>query len=233
MDIKKTKNADLESKKLTSFLIGYILVFAAIFVAFEWTEKEVKLQTYNQGGVESVDEEIIPFTVQNAPPPPPPPNIAQDVLTLVDTDVDIAEVEIKETEATEDTKVDTRVFDANATYGAPGGELVDEEIPFAMMENPPTFPGGEAKLLEWVYKNIEYPKVAKNRGDKGRVTVSFVIDKTGKVINGKIERGVSAELDAEALRIVSIMPNWTPGKQGGKTVKVKYILPITFRLINS
>lgn len=230
MDTKKTKNADLESKKMTSFLIGYILVFAVIFVAFEWTEKEVKLQTYNQGGVESVDEEIIDYTVQNAPPPPPAPNIAQDVLTLVDTDVDIAEVEIKETEATEDTKVDTRVFDANATYGAPGGELVEEDVPFASMENPPTFPGGEAKLLEWVHKNIQYPKVAKNRGDKGRVTVSFVIDKTGKVINGKIERGVSAELDEEALRVVSIMPNWTPGKQGGKTVRVRYILPITFRL---
>jgi len=232
MDLKKTKNADLESKKLTSFLIGYLLVFAIIFVAFEWTEKKVELKTYNQGGVENVDEEIIPFTVQNTPPPPPAPNIAQDILTIVNTDADIEEVEIKTTEATEDTKVDTRVFDANATYGDAGQE-VDEEIPFAMIQDPPTFPGGEAKLLEWVGKNIAYPKVAKNRGDKGRVTVSFVIDKTGKVINGKIERGVSAELDAEALRIVSIMPNWTPGKQGGKTVKVKYILPITFRLTGS
>lgn len=230
MDIKKTKNADLESKKLTSFLIGYILVFAVIFVAFEWTEKKVDMKTYSQGTAENVDEEVIDYTRQQAPPPPPAPMIAQDILTLVDTDVDIEEVEVKETESTEETKVDTRVFDANATYG--DGEAVEEDIPFAMMENPPTFPGGEAKLLEWVSKNIEYPKVAKNRGDKGRVTVSFVIDKTGKVINGKIERGVSAELDTEALRIVSIMPNWTPGKQGGKTVRVKYILPITFRLTN-
>jgi TonB family protein len=62
------------------------------------------------------------------------------------------------------------------------------------------------------------------------VTVSFVIDKTGKVIHGRIERGVSAELDAEALRIISIMPNWEPGMQNFKAVKVRYILPITFRL---
>lgn len=230
MDIKKTKNADLESKKLTSFLIGYILVFAIIFVAFEWTEKKVDMKTYSQGGAENVDEEIIPFTVQNLPPPPPPPTIAQDILTLVDTDVDIEEVEVKETEATEETKVDTRVFDPNATYGDAGAQEVDEEIPFASMENPPTFPGGDAKLMEWLQKNTQYPKAAKNRGEKGRVTVSFVIDKTGKVTGGKVERGVSAELDAEALRVVSVMPNWTPGKQNGKTVKVRYMLPITFRL---
>ncbi|MDD4636936.1 MAG: energy transducer TonB [Bacteroidales bacterium] len=232
MDIKKTKNADLESKKLTSFLIGYILVFAVIFVAFEWTEKKVDMKTYSQGTADNVDEEIIPFTVQNLPPPPPPPTIAQDILNIVETDVDIEEVEIKETEATEETKVDTRVFDPNATYGEAGGEEVDEEIPFASMENPPTFPGGDAKLLEWVQKNVQYPKGAKNRGEKGRVTVSFVIDKTGKVMGGKVERGVSSELDAEALRVVSIMPNWTPGKQNGKLVKVRYMLPITFRLTN-
>ncbi|MDD3162370.1 MAG: energy transducer TonB, partial [Bacteroidales bacterium] len=78
MDIKKTKNADLESKKLTSFLIGYILVFACIFVAFEWTEQKVDMKTYSQGSAENVDEEIIPFTVQNLPPPPPPPTIATE-----------------------------------------------------------------------------------------------------------------------------------------------------------
>lgn len=232
MDIKKTKNADLESKKLTSFLIGYILVFACIFVAFEWTEQKVDMKTYSQGSAENVDEEIIPFTVQNLPPPPPPPTIATEILNIVETDVDIEEVEIKETEATEDTKVDTRVFDPNATYGEAGGEEVDEEIPFASMENPPTFPGGDAELMKWLSKNTVYPKGAKNRGEKGRVMVSFVIDKSGKVVNGKIEKSVSPELDAEALRVVSIMPNWTPGKQNGKTVKVRNILPITFRLTN-
>jgi len=105
-----------------------------------------------------------------------------------------------------------------------------ETVPFAMMDNPPVFKGGEAKLLEWVSKTIQYPKAAKTRGEKGRVTVSYTIGKDGKVINGKVERGVSPELDAEALRVVSIMPDWTPGTQKGVPVRVKYILPITFRL---
>ncbi len=103
-------------------------------------------------------------------------------------------------------------------------------VPYAMMDNPPVFPGGEAKLLEWVGKTILYPKGAKLRGEKGRVTVSYIIGKDGKVVNGKVERGVSPELDAEALRVISLMPDWTPGTQKGVPVRVKYILPITFRL---
>lgn len=228
MNSKKEKNAELNNKRQTSFLIGYILVFAMIFVSFEWTQATVSMKTYTQGGVETTDEEVMPITLQNPPPPPPPPSIAQDILTLVDTDVDITEVKIQETESNEETKVDIRPFNANETYGE--GEYVDEVIPWAEMLNPPKFPGGEAGLMQWLNRNIQYPKVAKNRGDKGRVTVSFVIDKTGKVINGRIERGVSAELDAEALRIISIMPNWEPGIQNFKTVKVRYILPVTFRL---
>jgi len=228
MNSKKEKNAELNNKRQTSFLIGYILVFAMIFVSFEWTQATVSMKTYTQGGVETIDEEVMPITLQNPPPPPPPPSIAQDILTLVDTDVDITEVKIQETESNEETKVDIRPFNANETYGE--GEYVDEVIPWAEMLNPPKFPGGEAGLMQWLNRNIQYPKVAKNRGDKGRVTVSFVIDKTGKVINGRIERGVSAELDAEALRIISIMPNWEPGIQNFKTVKVRYILPVTFRL---
>ena len=228
MNSKKEKNAELTNKRQTSFLIGYILVFAMIFVSFEWTQATVSLKTYTQGGLETTDEDVIPFTLQNPPPPPPPPSIAQDILTLVDTDVDITEVKIQETESNEETKVDIRSFNANETYGE--GEYVDEVIPMADMQNPPKFPGGDAGLMQWLNRNIQYPKVAKNRGDKGRVTVSFVIDKTGKVIHGRIERGVSAELDAEALRIISIMPNWEPGMQNFKAVKVRYILPITFRL---
>lgn len=228
MNSKKEKNAELNNKRQTSFLIGYILVFAMIFVSLEWTQATVSMKTYTQGSVETTDEDVIPFTLQNPPPPPPPPSISQDILTLVDTDVDITEMKIQETESNEETKVDIRQFNANETYGE--GEYVDEEIPVAMLQEQPQFPGGDAALLDWVNRNVQYPKVAKNRGDKGRVTVSFVIDKTGKVMSGRIERGVSAELDAEALRIISIMPNWKPGMQGNKTVKVRFILPITFRL---
>ncbi|MDD4636170.1 MAG: M56 family metallopeptidase [Bacteroidales bacterium] len=103
-------------------------------------------------------------------------------------------------------------------------------VPYAIMENPPVFPGGEAKLMEFVQKIVQYPKEARTRGEKGRVTVSFIIGSNGKVYNAKIERGVSPDLDAEALRVVNAMSDWTPGTLRGKPVNVKYVLPVTFRL---
>ena len=105
-----------------------------------------------------------------------------------------------------------------------------EPVAYAMLENPPQFPDGENAMMEWIMKNVQYPEGAKARGEAGRVTVSFIINKDGKVVNGKVERGVSTELDQEALRVVSIMPNWTPGKQKGVPVDVKYVLPVSFKL---
>lgn len=103
-------------------------------------------------------------------------------------------------------------------------------VPFAIMENPPVFPGGDEKLMKWLSDNINYPKEARTRGEKGRVYVSFIIGKGGKVSDGKVERGVSPLLDAEALRAISHMPDWTPGSMKGDPVNVRYMLPITFRL---
>ncbi len=228
MNSKKTKIADLDNKRFTFFLIGYILALALVFVSLEWSQKTVSQKTINKGGVSKDEGDVIPYSLQNLPPPPPPPPIVRDILNLVDTDVSIEEVEIQETEATEETAPDIRVYDKGATYG--DGEYVDEEIPWAEIQFPPKFPGGEAALLAWVKKNIRYPAVAKQKGDKGRIVISFVIDKTGKVINGRIEKGVSAELDEEALRIISIMPNWEPGMQNNLKVKVRFMMPITFRL---
>lgn len=105
-----------------------------------------------------------------------------------------------------------------------------DAIPFTLLSNPPKFPGGENMLMVWVGKNLVYPEGAMKRGEKGRVTVSFIIDEKGKVTEEKIERGVSADLDAEALRVISIMPDWKPGTKDGKPVRVRYILPVTFKL---
>lgn len=83
--------------------------------------------------------------------------------------------------------------------------------------------------MEFLQKAVQYPKEAKARGEKGRVTVSFIIGKDGKVSDGKVERGVSPLLDAEAARVLSLIPD-LPGTQKGVPVKVRYMLPITFRL---
>ena len=105
-----------------------------------------------------------------------------------------------------------------------------EEVIFRVVEQMPEFPGGMQKALEFLGKNIKYPVAAQEAKIEGRVIVQFVVGRDGSVSDAKVMRGVNPELDAEAVRVVSIMPNWIPGKQRGKAVAVKYTMPIMFRL---
>ena len=101
---------------------------------------------------------------------------------------------------------------------------------FDVVEQAAEFPGGMKACLAYMYKNIKYPTVAMEAGIQGQVVIQMVIDKNGKISNPKIVRGVSPELNAEALRIVNSMPQWIPGKQKGKNVATRFTLPIRFRL---
>ena len=108
-------------------------------------------------------------------------------------------------------------------------DLIQGEI-YDMVEVAPQFPGGTKELMAWLGKNIRYPVAAQEAGKQGRVILQFVITKEGKVADIKIMRGVSPELDEEAVRVVKAMPAWTPGKHDGQAVNVRYTLPVTFRL---
>lgn len=99
-----------------------------------------------------------------------------------------------------------------------------------VVEQMPEYPGGMAALMKFIAQNIRYPKEAQEKGIQGRVIVQVTIDETGKINNPTIVKSISPEIDAEAIRIVKAMPNWTPGKQRGKAVSVKYTLPLNFSL---
>ena len=101
---------------------------------------------------------------------------------------------------------------------------------FDVVEEMPQFPGGPAALFEFLSKNIQYPKDAEKAKLQGRVIVTFVVKKDGSITDAKVVKSVAPSLDAEALRVINAMPNWTPGKQGGQPVNVKYTVPLTFRL---
>lgn len=101
---------------------------------------------------------------------------------------------------------------------------------FTVVEKMPEFPGGEAAVREYIAKSVKYPEDAKKAGIQGKVFVTFVVDKTGKVLDAKIARGASPSLDKEALRVVETMPAWTPGQQHGENVAVQYTIPIQFAL---
>ena len=225
MQLKKSPKVSLEDKKLIYTLMGALLVLSICFVAFEWTEKEVtKYDVVDQDFL--IEEEIdIQQTTQETPPPPPPPAVQEvEILNVVDDDVKTESVEIK----TEDDK-DVEVVIAPPVE-APVVEEVEEEI-FVVVESMPEFPGGQQEMMKFIAENIKYPVIAQENGIQGRVICQFVIEKNGSVTDIQVVRSSGdASLDKEAERVIKTMPKWKPGKQRGKPVRVKYTIPVSFRL---
>lgn len=112
----------------------------------------------------------------------------------------------------------------------PPKHVVEETKIFTVVEQMPMFPGGDAALMGYLRDNIHYPTVAAENGVQGRVVVGFVVERDGSITDVNILRSVDPSLDREAMRVVKSMPRWTPGKQNGSAVRVKYQVPVTFRL---
>ena len=107
---------------------------------------------------------------------------------------------------------------------------VDNDKVFDVVEEMPRFPGGDEAMMQFIAKNVKYPEEASKKGTAGRVLVQFIVNTDGSVVEPKVVKSVDPALDAEALRVVKLMPKWTPGKQRGYTVRVKFTIPISFRL---
>lgn len=122
------------------------------------------------------------------------------------------------------------VLKAKEEIAQPEPPKEEENKVFDVVEEQPSFPGGQGVLMQWLRDNIKYPVIAAENGIEGRVIVQFVVSKSGSISNVNVVRGVDPSLDKEAVRVVSNMPNWTPGKQNGTTVNVRYTLPVTFKL---
>ena len=202
MEVKKSKKADLEGTKSTGLLIGYIVALAAMFACFEYTTR-----TY-------AETDVVYSTVAYAP------------------ETDIEEEKIESSEDTHEAQSGPSVQVAGPVMAAPGPvvEDGDENDIFEVVEQNPAFPGGEKALMDWLHKNLKYPPVAQENGIQGRVLVQFVVNKDGSIVDPKVIRAVDASLDKEAMRVVQAMPKWTPGRQRGKAVRVRFTLPVTFRL---
>lgn len=228
MEIKKTPKADLENKKSTWLLVGYVIVLAFMFIAFEWTKRDIKIDT-SQAITDLVfEEEIIPITEQPeqaAPPPPPAAPPIAETLTIVEDDADVEETTIATSEET------NQAVEIKYVPVAVEEEEPAEQTIFEVVEQMPEFPnGGMAGLMQYLSKNIKYPTIAQENGTQGRVTVQFVVNRDGSIVDAKVLRGVDPYLDKEAIRVISSMPKWKPGMQRGKAVRVKYTVPVMFRL---
>ncbi len=112
----------------------------------------------------------------------------------------------------------------------PPKHVVEDTKVFIVVEQMPLFPGGDAALMEYLSSNIHYPAEAAKKGVQGRIVVSFIVERDGSLSDVHVLRSVDPSLDREAMRVVKSMPKWQPGKQNGATVRVKYQVPVLFRL---
>lgn len=227
METKKTPKANLESKRPTWLLVGYVTVLAFMFVAFEWT-RDIRIDTSGRINENVFEQDMeIPLTRQPELTPPPPPQVTpiNDVLTIIDDDATAEETNFA---SLEETGEDVVIKHIPVTVDE---EVVVEDDIFVVVEENPQFPnGGTAGLLQYLGKNIKYPTIPQENGTQGRVTVQFVVNKDGSIVDVKVIRGVDPYLDKEAVRVISTMPKWIPGKQRGVPVRCKFTVPVTFKL---
>jgi protein TonB len=225
MHIKKSEQASLEKDKLVYVLMGLVFVLSLVYVALEWTEREVT--KYEVTDTEFLFEEEVEIqqTTQETPPPPPPPAVQEvEVLNVVEDNVETESIEVN----TEDDK------EAEVVIAAPVEAPVEEEeeeVVFVVVESMPEFPGGQQALFKYLSENVKYPVIAQENGIQGRVICQFVVNKDGSIVDVEVVRsGGDASLDKEAIRVIKTMPKWKPGKQRGKPVRVKYTVPVNFKL---
>lgn len=227
MEIKKSEKADIEKGKGTSLLMGFVVALAIMFVALEWTQREIEdnSEIFMAADI-SLEQEIVPITLpEKKTVPPPPAAVSQaDIIKIVEDDADI------EDDIMASTEDQVEWFDLDEVdYIELEPEPEEDEV-FMVVEDSPEFPGGIDALLKYLKDNIKYPPICRENNIQGRVIVSFVVNKDGKIVDPEVVKGVNPSLDKEALRVISGMPSWTPGKQRGKPVRVKYSVPVNFRL---
>jgi protein TonB len=222
----KSKKADLEGKKFLFFQAGLIIALGLALAAFEWPTKGDVSFNYiiNTNPIETPDDVIITRPDEIKPPPPPPVIIVPEFIEIHGNDANIPEFDPTLFEGLTDDIL------PDLFLPKPEDE-VDEVIPFMLIEEKPTFMGGDYNTFtQWVARRIVYPEQAVSNGIQGRVTIQFMIDIDGSVKDIKVIQSVDRMLSEEVLRIVSQSPSWSPGMQRGKPTKVLFTFPFTFRL---
>ncbi|MDC2615029.1 MULTISPECIES: energy transducer TonB [Bacteroides] len=226
MEAKKSKKAAIENQRGSWLLMGLVVALAFMFVSFEWTQHDVRVAALSPDDESIFVTELVPITFpdEKLEPPPPPETKVTELFEIVENNMEVTD------------NVSTVSEDMNAVHDViwippvVETETVVEDIIHVSVEVMPEFIGGTAALMKYLSSNIKYPTISQETGSQGKVIVQFVVDKDGTISNPEVVRGVDPYLDKEAIRVISSMPKWTPGVQNGKKVRVKFTVPVSFRL---
>ena len=225
MQIKKSPKADLNNKKGLFLEIGMILALLLTIGCFAYTQKERVVEII-ETNLTVVEEEITDITTQDQKPPEPPKKVEMqvlsDVLNVVTNDTKI-ETEFDFTEFSDDIEIVQNIEVVE--------EVVEDDAPFIIAEEMPKFQGGDLmKFRSWVQGKLKYPVIAQENGIQGKVTLTFVIERDGSLTNIQVMQSPDRALADETVRVLQSSPKWTPGKQRNSPVRVRYTLPVEFRI---
>ena len=209
----------MEIHRITHILTGMVLSIAFSLCFLEYKSISDYKVIITSSLVSLEDEEVVEINTNTPPPPPPPPAPPEVVKVVEDKQIVENKIIIIDQEAEVNIIIELEKEP----------EPIVEQI-FDVVEENPEFIGGMAKLYEYLGKTIQYPEMAKENGIQGKVFVQFVVWKDGSIKDIKVVKGVHKTLDSEALRVITRMPLWSPGKQRGKNVNARFTLPIKFKI---
>ena len=222
MEIRKIPKSDLERKKSYLFQIGMIIALVAVMTAFEYRSYDKSNIILSRDTFHEIPDDLVPVTVHKKKQLPPP----------------APKIQINNVEGLQEDLGDF-TFDALANEDTPvpdyfptkvKEEIMPDDIPIHIPEVMPEFPGGFPAMYAFLREHVKYPAYAREVGFQGTVFLRFVVEKDGSITNVEILRGVGGGCDEEAIRVVKSMPDWSPGTQMGRPVRVIYNLPVKFTL---
>ncbi|RLD23601.1 MAG: energy transducer TonB [Bacteroidetes bacterium] len=227
MEARKNPKYDLIQYRSLFFNIGLVISLLIVIGAFEWRSyDDMELMNIGPTSMEFDETLDVPLTEQ---PPPPPPTAIKNVQIIAVEDLEDIEDDIQidlDIEMTEDLTIEEVI-------AIDVGEVEEEDTEeiFVIVEDAPTPQGGMAAFYQHVNDNIKYPRQAQSMSIEGKVFVQFVVGKNGGLTDVQVIRGIGGGCDEEAIRVVKLSPAWNAGKQRGRPVRVKMVLPITFKII--
>jgi len=224
MQPKKDPRLELSRYSTLFFNIGLVISLGLVLAAFEWKSVEQK-STVNLVNSNAPFADLIKDIPQTQQSLPPPPRIQQPQIIEVPDDEDLeVELEINlDIAMTEEMAIEEMIFAEEPE------EEIAEEV-FLFVEEMPSFPGGKSKFSDFVLTHLKYPVVARKKGIEGKVVIEFVVNETGEISQIEVIHGIGFGCDEEAKRLIHSSPNWVPGKQAGKYVKVKMAVALMFNL---
>jgi len=228
MEVKKSRDANLDQQRLQGFLLGLITVLAALFVALEWNSSDEGWTFFEDDTELEAEMELSPLKREPDEIPMMLPREKKverqqsEKLHLVEDDVELPPEPAELPQETEKLEQQAEEEQTEVT------DMYDEPVDFRVVEDLPQFPGGASEFMKWLTKNLKYPEVARRKNVKGRVVAEFIVNKDGSVSDLSIVEHLNGACDHEVLRVLRMMPKWQAGVMDAKPCRTKVCIPIVF-----